>query len=375
MKINKRECKKYANPGLTFKKNDGLLLVGTIQYIVRTAIKNIAGRRILIAYFYKRERAADNAAPEYTLFQCRDDYITLQRTDDTELKWRKASLDNLEGQNSYITKKCAFYRQEDEQTVTRFCADSKDKGFDALKKLQYKIMNLRLTDRIKRREQKIIERMKTVPSVPRGLKSWIHREILTHYVYYIYKRSKKPMQGYCTACRHDVLVSGVKHNNDGKCPRCGKAVKFKASGITKRIFDRETVQVLQKIKENEFLIRIFKVRNTIYNCREPHFSVWENARCFIRWDETGITNKEPYYYSHNKGLFTQWQKGSRPCPSRYQYNFECDICGYLYCNNLDKVLAGTPWQYSQIARFCRVDREPLEILPYLREYLKYPAIE
>ena len=76
MKINKRECKKFANPGLKFNKNDGLLLIKNIKYIIRTAIKNIAGRRILIMYFYKRDRAAENAAPEYILFQSRYDYIT-----------------------------------------------------------------------------------------------------------------------------------------------------------------------------------------------------------------------------------------------------------------------------------------------------------
>ena len=97
MRINKQKCRKYVNPGFTFKKNDGLLLIENIKYIVRTAIKNIAGHRILILFFYKRERAADNPAPEYALFQCRDDYITLQCSDDGNIKWRVASLDNLGG--------------------------------------------------------------------------------------------------------------------------------------------------------------------------------------------------------------------------------------------------------------------------------------
>ena len=37
MNINKKECRKYANPGLIFKKNDGLFLVKNIKYINQKA--------------------------------------------------------------------------------------------------------------------------------------------------------------------------------------------------------------------------------------------------------------------------------------------------------------------------------------------------
>lgn len=375
MKINKRECRKNANPGLIFKKNDGLLLVKNIKYIARTAVKNIAGQRVLTVYFYERERAADNSAPEYTLFQCRDDYVILQRLESGMLKWRIASLENLGEMYVYFTGTCAFYRQKDEERVTQFCGYSDIKGFDSLNFLQNTIMQTRLTERIKERERKTVERMKPVTAVPRGLNGWVHREILPHYIYYKYHRSKKPMQGYCTACRHDVTVSGVKHCGAGKCPHCGKAVIFKASGRTKHIFDRNTVQVLQKINGNELVLRIFKVTNTIYDCRNPRFHLFENARIFVRRNESGNVIAEPYYYSYSKGLLTKWQKGERPKISNYQYSFECDTIGHLYCGNTADALKCTPWQYSQLERFYQIDREPLEVLPYLIAYNKYPAIE
>ena len=375
MKINKRECRKYADPGFTFKKNDGLLLIENINHIVRTAIKNISGKRVLILYFYERERAADNAAPEYILFQCRDDYITLQKFEDGTEKWLSASLENLGEHYAYFHKTCAFYRKKDDERVTRFCKRSYTDSFTALDSLQKYIMQTRLKERIKKRERKIIERMQSVPPVPRALKGWIHREILPHYIYYIYKRSKKPMQGYCTACRHDILVSGVKHCGKGKCPRCGKSVTFKANGRTKRIFDRITVQVLQRINETELLLRIFKITNKIRDCRDPKLYTWENARFFIRWDETGSANISPYYYSYNRGMFTKWHEGERPHFPKYQYNYECDVCGYLYCDNINNALAGTPWQYSQLEQFHRIDGEPLEVIPYIRAYNRYPAIE
>ncbi|MCL2772669.1 MAG: PcfJ domain-containing protein [Oscillospiraceae bacterium] len=374
--MNKKECRKFGNPGLRFNSGNGLLLLGQMNHIVRTTVKNIAGQRVLIVYFYNREKISKGyVEPEYMLFQGRDDYITLQYTDDGKEKWREASLDNLGERYAYFTKKCVFYRKRDEQVVTRFCRHTLLSGFDALNDLQEKIMNARLTERIKARERKIIERMKPVAPVPRGLKSWVHREILPHYIFYEYKGGKKPMKGYCTACRHDVLVSGAKHCLGGKCPRCGKKITFKASGKSQRVWNRATVQVLHKINGNELVLRIFKVVKLLRNWREPYFSVYENARIFIRYNEGKQVSIEQYYYSYNICYFTKWKKGERPRFSNYQYSFEGDTCGYLYCEKLESVLKDTPWQYSQLERFYRIDREALEIIPFLYAYLRYPAIE
>lgn len=376
MSISKRDCRKYADMGLSFRKGDGLLLVGQINSIVRTTVRNIAGRRVLILYFYKREDVCKgNSNPEYTLFQCKDDYITLHKLENGKEKWRTASLYNLGDGYSYFTKGCAFYRQEDEQRVTRFCGKSPLTGFDALDSLQVSIMRKRLAARIKAREQKIICRMKPIPSVPRDFKCWIHREALPQYIFYEYARGAKPMQGYCTACRHDVLVQGAKHNGAGECPLCGKSVTFKAHGRAKKVWDRVTVQVINKIGENELVLRIFKINNWLFDYRRPDLSVWENARFFIRWDKDNKIRADAYYYSYGSAMLTNWKKGERPRFSLYQESFECDICGYLYCRNLDSVLADTPWKYCQLARFYNQDRKPLEVMPYLSAYHQYPAIE
>ena len=375
MGINKRECRKCVDPGLKFSPGSGVMLLEGMEHIVRAAIKNIAGRRTLVLYFYNRKEAtAGSFKPEYTLFQCGDDYITLQRMEDGKEKWREASLDNLGACNAYFTKTCAFYRQRDEQLVTRFCKNSEKTGFDALSDLQTAIMCVRLTKRVLARERKTIDRMKPIPVAPRGLKGWIHREVLPHYLFYDYARGGKPMKGYCTACRHDVMVSGAKYDLKGRCPRCGKAVTFKSSGKAKRVWDRATVQVLQKVGD-ELVLRIFKVNNGLRDWLRPQFTLWENARIFIRQTKTKGMAFDAYYFSYNKGISTRWMNGARPRLSSYQYSFEADICGHLYCGNLESALIETPWQYSQLGRFYQVDREPLEVLPYLQAYHRYPAIE
>jgi hypothetical protein len=83
----------------------------------------------------------------------------------------------------------------------------------------------------------------------------------------------------------------------------------------------------------------------------------------------------PYYYSYTSGILTKWKSGVRPVFSLYQYSFEGDMSGHLYCRNLSDTLAGTPWQYSQLERFYSIDREPMEIIPYLSAYNRYPAVE
>jgi len=374
--MNKRECRKLADPGLRFSPGSGVLFVEKIEHIVRSAVKNIAGRRTLVLYFYNRKEVTEGyAEPVYTLFQCRDDYITLEQSADGKEKWREASLDNLGARYAYFTKGCAFYLHSDELAVTRFCKIPEAAGFDALNALQAAIMCVRLNRRIVERERKIIERMKPVPVIPRGLKGWIHREVLPHYVFYDYTRGGKPMKGYCTACRSDVIVSGAKHNSPGICPCCKKKVTFKASGRAKRVWDRATVQVLQRVNNNELVLRIFKLNNWLRDWRQPGFSMYESTRVFIRYNDAKELKVEVYYYDYCKGTSIHWVKGERPRFSHYQYNFECDYCGRLYCDNLDSTLDGTPWQYSQLGLFARIDDSPMEVIPYLRAYIKYPAIE
>jgi predicted RNA-binding Zn-ribbon protein involved in translation (DUF1610 family)/rubredoxin len=375
MSINRRECLKYADPGLPFDLGSGLLYASQLEYITRSAVKNIAGRRVLLLYIYNRVRLSEGCnVPEYILYQYRNDYITLQIEDGGKQRWRVASLDNLGSRYMYLSKKCAFYRRSDEQRVTRFCEHPEKTGFDALEELQNGIKAVRLDARTKAKERRIIARMEPIPATPRGLRGWIHREILPHYIFYDYIRGKQT-KGYCTACRQDILVSGAKHNAQGKCPNCGKSIKFKASRRATKVWDRDTVQCIHKISDNEVVVRIFKVDCSLRDWRQPDLTVRENARIFVRQSRSEAVMSEPYYYASGKGKLTDWKRGCRPQFSYYQYSFECDICGYLYTNDLGKALAGTPWQYCQLADFADYDRDRLEVAPYLRAYCEYPSLE
>lgn len=51
-KIDKRACRKFAIPELEFNLNEGILHVERCPYIIRTAVHNISGQRILVLYIY-----------------------------------------------------------------------------------------------------------------------------------------------------------------------------------------------------------------------------------------------------------------------------------------------------------------------------------
>lgn len=373
--MNKRALRKYADPQLRFQKTNGLLYCSQVNHIVRTAVKNIDGTRTLVLYLYETVKAAQGqCAPAFTVFQTKDDFITLKKCEDGSMKWLTSNTDNLT-RDWRFTDKCAFYTPKDGQRVAHYCNGSTEDAFFSLSRLQNGIKSRKALERRHKKERVIIQRMKDLSSPPRDLKGFIHREAAPQYIFYDYHRSKKPTEGYCTACRHTVEVTGAGHNKPGVCPRCKKPVTFKSRGRRGYIFDRGTVQVLQRLPENELVLRIFKFYYHYRHEDVPKIYVYENARAFISLDEDKKTDTDCYYHSYNSGDLTPWKSGIRPVCPYWQNNFEADSCGYLYTRNLDEVLSETPWKYSQLGAFYLHDREPMQVIPYLREYLRHPALE
>lgn len=375
MTLNKRECRKHADTELKFDRNSGLLRVEGIRYVIRTAIKNIAGQRLLLLYVYPCEKIADgDFHPKWTMFQSRTDYVTLAVRDNGTTTWQASMLENLDRAWDFESH-CAFYSLLDEQRITRFCAQDSFTGFSSLNHLQWDQKEQRELAKRHAKQRKIISRMEGMPPLPRDLKGWIHREVLPQYFFYEYHKGKTPMKGYCTACHHEAAVSDPKHNQKGICPRCKKEVLFKARGRLGYISDRDTVQVLQKFSPDELIIRVLKVYRSYRKKDIPEFDVYENMRIFVRQDDWGKFVAEPYHHSFDSGDLTPWKQGYCPVMYLYQFNFNAEVCGHLYHRNLDAVLDGTPWQYSQLKQFYLKDREAMATEPYLRSLLAYPQLE
>lgn len=373
-KIDKRACRKFAMPELEFNLNEGVLHVESCPYIIRTAVRNIAGQRILVLYIYQRERIlAGSIKPRWVMFHSRDDFATLSFREDAKATWQCSTLGSLDRIGGFDSK-CAFYRQQDESRVARFCKCERG-AISMLGYLQRLISYRKELERKWKKQRAIIDRMKYVPVLPRDLKGFIHREVMPQYIFYDYQR-KAPGHAYCTACRHEVRIAAAKHNTSGLCPRCKKKVTFKCRGRRGRIFDRETVQVLQKAEGNGLVLRIIKVYRSFADSDIPnHFEIWENARQFITLSSSGQCSVDAYYYHYKAGYdLTPWCNGYRPVFDRWKYNFTADMSGVLYQRNLSDTLKDTPWAYSQLEAFSGIASFS-GVATFLSAYIKRPKIE
>ncbi len=373
-KIDKRACRKFAMPELEFNLNEGVLHVESCPYIIRTAVRNISGQHILVLYIYQRENIlAGSIKPRWVMFQSRDDFATLSFREDAKVTWQCSTLGSLDRIWGFDSK-CAFYRQQDESRVARFCKCERG-AISMLGYLQRLISYHKELERKWKKQRAIIERMKCVSALPRDLKGFIHREVMPQYIFYDYQR-KGPARAFCTACRHEVSITAAKHNASGTCPRCKKNITFKSRGKRGRIFDRATVQVLQKAEGNGLVLRIIKVYRSFADSDVPnHFEVWENARQFITLSSIGQCSVDAYYY-HYKAEYdlTPWCNGYRPVFDRWKYNFTADMSGVLYQRNLSDTLKDTPWAYSQLEAFSGIASFS-GVATFLSAYIKRPKIE
>lgn len=373
-KIDKRACRKFAITELEFNLNEGILHVERCPYIIRTAVHNISGQRILVLYIYQSENIlAGSIKPRWVMFHSRDDFATLSFRENAKATWQCSTLDSLDRIGGFDSK-CAFYRQQDEARVARFCKCERG-AISVLGYLQRLISRHRELERKWKKQRAIIERMKYVPVLPRDLKGFIHREVMPQYIFYDYQR-KGPERAFCTACRHEVSIAAAKHNASGTCPRCKKKITFKSRGKRGRIFDRATVQVLQKAEGNGLVLRIIKVYRSFADSDIPnHFEIWENARQFITLSSSGQCSVDAYYYHYKAGYdLTPWCNGYRPVFDRWKYNFTADMSGVLYQRNLSDTLKDTPWAYSQLEAFSGIASFS-GVATFLSAYIKRPKIE
>ena len=373
-KIDKRACRKLAMPELEFNLNEGVLHVESCPYIIRTAVHNISGQRILVLYIYQRESIlAGSIKPRWVMFHSRDDFATLSFREDAKATWQCSTLGSLDRIWGFDSK-CAFYRQQDESRVARFCKCERG-AISMLGYLQRLISYRKELERKWKKQRAIIERMKYVQVLPRDLKGFIHREVMPQYIFYDYQR-KGPERAFCTACRHEVSIAAAKHNASGTCPRCKKKITFKCRGRRGRIFDRATVQVLQKAEGNGLVLRIIKVYRSFADSDIPnHFEIWENARQFITLSSSGQCSVDAYYYHYKAGYdLTPWCNGYRPVFDRWKYNFTADMSGVLYQRNLSDTLKDTPWVYSQLEAFSGIASFS-GVATFLSAYIKRPKIE
>lgn len=380
-KIDKKACRQFLEPLVPPASDCGLFLVQGLKYIVRTAVKIVGHRRLLILCLYARGDSPDGKPTlAYTIFQASNSFITYDHDPDSKTRWRTAILNNLSGVYHYARHNCAFYSSGDEQRVLRFCEPYVFKrcletGFDALFQLQQQLRGQETLCRQKRRERTIRAKFSDLRPLPSGLEGWMQREVMPAYFFYDYKKGRRSVQGICTACGREVELSGVRHNAKGVCPSCGRPFIMKSNGKRGHIWDRATVSVVQRMDSNHLIVRIVKASLTRPKDRPCEWSCYEAIRVIVGADGNGKAFEEAYHHSWESAGITRWKKGYPPVFYLYQQNFYAEPRGWLYCENLRRELKGTAWQYCQIGAFYEGIQSTMEVAPYLSAYRNIPSIE
>lgn len=247
---------------------------------------------------------------------------------------------------------------------------------DILKKCPYGIRNKQAKKRRCKRDMGIVEKMKKIPAAPSNLARWIDRNVMPHYLFYSYDRNQPATQVFCTYCEKFSVIKKPKTGKIFVCPQCKQKAIAKAQGRRAAYHeDRETCQVIQKISDEELLIRIFKAR-WVYKSKTntPVKEIYENARLFIRAVGQEGTATDAYYYDSSYDSATHWRRGNRPKFSPYTSSYEADDTGAVYLPSLKRALQGTPWQYCALRQFYEPTKEIMQVSTYLRVYRRYPKL-
>lgn len=164
MKLDKRACRHASNVPLHISLNAGVLYTDRVKYPVTAAVKLLGGHRVLAVYFYECERLkANDRMPKWVVFQGKDDFATLERDAEGNVKWRDSMLENLVDESFYkFRESCVFYKGTDGVTISDFIHQSASgiTILEALQVYQYGIRNKQAKKRRCKRDMGIVEKMK-----------------------------------------------------------------------------------------------------------------------------------------------------------------------------------------------------------------------
>ena len=380
MKLDKRACRHAANVPLYISLNAGVLYTDRVKYLVTAAVKLLGGHRVLAVYFYECERLkANDRMPKWVVFQGKDDFVTLERDAEGNVKWRDAMLTNLTGyySGSFLSA-CVFYKKTGCHTIARHIHVEANPTLvlKQLDRYQQDIRDRQAKVRRYKRDTVVRDKMRRVPQTPANLKRWADKHIMPHYLFYDYNNGRAKTQARCTYCEKFSVIKRPKNNDVLRCPKCGQKVIAKAQGKRAAYHeDRETCQVVQQVSPYELVVRIYKLYWSYARGKDTAGkSAYEVMRIFVRSDDGKDATMEPYYYDSAYDSVTRWRRGYHPGAL---FGIECFISeetGEIYLPGLEKALQGTTWEYCALRQFYERTAIPMQVSHYLKMYLRHPLL-
>lgn len=277
-----------------------------------------------VAFFLADSMRLGIEVPVYELF-INEETGEFATWDVRNEKWRTAKIDMLDWPE-YVRYSGRYINPEGYRSIKKHLG-TKNGGYKGILEWQQSVRKEELKRRYKRETDPWDMKMDQVPELPKDWEHWVDKSGITqNYIFYEYRR-KGAKEGYCTWCEKTVPVSEPKHNQYGKCQRCGRKVQYKARGRAGSFYtNREYVYLLQRC-EDGVVVRMFECRRKYRkpDYENPERSCHESRRIFF---DNNLLN-DAYYWGEYKNDHARWiREGYR------RYSFYSRFKGMTYKRTL-----------------------------------------
>lgn len=220
---------------------------------------------------------------------------------------------------------------------------------------------------------RLVEKLSPLPA---GVDKWIYSDVVENaYIIFDNRQGK----AVCTRCGKEFptkKLTNVKHNEKTHCPKCGAAAEYKAGHYGRK-------KLTEYFRILVFTRRGKSVYGTLHEITvgfepfgRPILHKWLAAMYVFK------ENKQIYYKHHKSWSFgneywTESYDVRMPTPPRGHYYYPAKFeYTELYTDNLESVFTKSCLKYHYDAEFfTNHEIGPREMINYINQSLKYPAIE
>lgn len=350
----------------------GESLIRNVRYDLLVRCQTRGGILMICLFMADRMRKGE-LTPAYEIY-CNPEgkeYITRVLEDGREVRWSSAMADNLEGmEDIYIYSSYSWYKgrekriwqnPEGKETIKKFLG-VQSPGMQGLVEWQRKIRRANIEEKEAREKAPWDKDMSLVPPLPPCFAKWALKQSPDNYIFYHYKDGGAE-EGYCSHCGHWVPIQSPRHLRKCRCPKCGAAATFRATGKISTLRTEEYyTQIVQKY-EGGIVVRIFDVQQWYKGPEDigsPNYRVTEVNRTIL--PDAGASRR--YRYGLYKNKEYRW------IPDQYWPGGRCGRI-VTYTKNL-KILKKTKYRNSAAVLWKQL---PLRLDDFLEKELAHPLLE
>ena len=286
----------------------GYRLLQCKGYHISMYIRCLIERDILkVSFFLTELMKSGGRLPAYELYLDKKNQ-TFITYDCMNKKWSNAKLDMLHWPSYVQYSDNKWISPEDYKTIKEYTG-SKQGGYAGLVDFQLQVREEELKQKHRRETNPWDLDLEQTRPLPKDWDQWVHKVgIPQNFIFYHYDR-KGAKTGYCSYCEKEVPIKEPRNNKEGRCPKCGHKITFKAIGKMGSFCTPTRSMYLIQGCDSGFMVRQFCGSKSYYrgNYQDPHYSCWEVRRAIYNHKARPIS---AYYWGVYKQTETRWIKSS-----------------------------------------------------------------